>query len=424
MAAVADPREEVLPRQYWRLLVGYLTSAFGDGVYLVAVSWWVVTSTGSATDMGMVSAAGAITFVALAPFAGRLIDRLGVVRLLIAADVWRALVLGAFLVLGHLGLDRAGVAFFAPLMVLMAVGTSVGQPGVFALIPAVVPAEGVRRANSTLVTGRSVAVIVGPAVSGMMVGLAGVGPSLLVNVVTFLVSAGVLLSIRSDVPEAAREGAPRGSARHSAVRLIMGSRAAISAFMVALLGNFVLSMYIVTLPLKFAMPSGQEESAASIPYGLTQAAFQAGMIVLGVLLSRRWAGRIPTTSRNVAIGLVCMGVAMAGVGYLDFVPVVLLLASFVGGSLMFVSVLSDPQLQLKIPETHRGSVQGFVQGLGSGLRPVGFLAATSIFGVGGSGLALLAAAAVATTVSLVILALDGYRDAVNPEPRAREGSSG
>lgn len=416
MTPVHDPRGRALPKRYWRLLVGYLTSAFGDGVYLIAISWWVVTSTGSPADMGVVSAAGAVTFVVLAPFAGRLIDRLGAVRLLIAADVWRALVLGGFLVLGDLGADRAGLSFFVPLMALMAVGTSVSQPGLFALIPALVPAEDVRRANSTLVTGRSVAAAAGPAVSGVLVGFAGVGSALIVNIVTFLVSAAVLSAIRSDVPEAARRGASRGPRAHSAAWVILRSRSTVSAFMVALLGNLVLSMYVVTLPLKFALPPGAEESAASVPYGLTQAAFQVGMIVLGLLLSRRAASRIPTTSRNVAVGLICLGGAMTGVGHLDTVPAVLLLASLAGGSLMFVSVLSDPQLQLKVPETHRGSVQGAVQGLGSGLRPVGILAATSLFAVGGSGLALLAAAAVAVAVSLMILVLDGYRDAVNPEP--------
>ncbi|MFF8895560.1 MFS transporter [Brevibacterium casei] len=419
MTKLPDSQQGALPKAYWRLLTGYIASAFGDGMYLIAVNWWVVTSTSSAAAMGIVSASGAVTFVVLAPLAGRLIDRFGAVRLLIAADVWRAVILGLFVLLGLGGLDGEGIAFFVPLMVLMAVGTSVGQPGVFALIPAIVPPDDVRRANSIIVTGRSFATILGPAVGGALVGFAGVTPSIITNIGTFAVSAAVLWSLRYEVPLSVRTGTRADGSRRSARRLIFASRATTSAFAVALLGNLTLSMYTVTLPLKFAAPVDSNDSA-SVTYGLVQAAFQAGMVVVGIMLARQWANRIPTSSWSVGLGLICMGAAMVGVGYLHAVPALLILAALIGGSLMFVSVMSDPQLQLKVPEAQRGGVQGLVQGLGSGLRPLGILLATSVFGIAGAGPALLTGAIIAAAVAVVILVVDGYRDAINPVPHKEE----
>lgn len=372
--------------------------------------------------MGIVSAAGAITFIILAPIAGRLIDRFGAIRLLIGADLWRAVVLGIFLTLGAVGFDQAVLAFFLPLMVLMAVGTSVGQPGIFALIPSLVPESDVRRANSTLITGRSVATILGPALSGVMVGIAGVWPSVTVNLMTFLASAAVLCTVTVQAPVSSPRTSHPTSTSGSTFRTISGRRSTLSAFGVALLGNLALSMYTVTLPLKFAGRSSEAETS-SLLYGFTQAAFQVGMISVGLAMSRKGVNNVRTSSRTVASGLICMSIGMTVVGFVNQAPIIVAAGGLVGAALMFVSVISDPQLQLGVPAYRRGAVQGLVQGLGNALRPVGILLATTLFAIGGAELALLLAAVIVLSIALLVTLLNGYRDAVDPHEELREDAN-
>lgn len=117
-----------------------------------------------------------------------------------------------------------------------------------------------------------------------------------------------------------------------------------------------------------------------------------------------------------------MSIAMVAVGYFSQAPIVVIAGSLVGAALMFVSVVSDPQLQLGVPENRRGAVQGLVQGLGNALRPAGILLATTLFAAGGAKLALLTAGAVALALALLVVLLNGYRDAVDPQEEAKEGA--
>ncbi|MEA2136752.1 MAG: hypothetical protein QOC68_4662, partial [Solirubrobacteraceae bacterium] len=194
-------------RPYRLLFAGQALSVVGDRITPVAIAF-AVLGLGDATDLGLVLAAGGIPYALFAIVGGVISDRVGRREVMIAADVVRALsqALTAALLL-------TGTAEVWMLTVLAAVyGTSgaVFMPALMGLIPQTVPPARLQQANAMLGFTRSVATVAGPALAGVMIAIAGSGEAIALDAVTFAISAGCLLALRTDpaAPEAAADPDP------------------------------------------------------------------------------------------------------------------------------------------------------------------------------------------------------------------------
>jgi MFS family permease len=179
-------------------LWGYLTaqgiSITGTRISMIAIPWLVLTTTGSATRTGIVAFAEMAPLVTLQALSGPVMDRLGARRVAIVCDLLSVVVVGAIPV-AHL-LD---VLSFPLLVVLVALAGSLRGPGdaaKHAMLPVLIeqlamPTERVTGLTGAVERGASMA---GAALAGGLVALVGAADALLVDAVSFLVSALVLLS--------------------------------------------------------------------------------------------------------------------------------------------------------------------------------------------------------------------------------------
>ncbi|MGO9298222.1 MAG: MFS transporter, partial [Streptosporangiaceae bacterium] len=76
-------------RNFRRFCIGYSTSLFGTAMSSVAIAFAVLGSGGTATELGLVFAAGIVPQVALMLGGGLAADRLGSRRVMLAADAAR-----------------------------------------------------------------------------------------------------------------------------------------------------------------------------------------------------------------------------------------------------------------------------------------------------------------------------------------------
>ena len=121
-------------------LVGWLTaetiSLSGTRVSMIAIPWFVLTTTGSATQTGLVAFAEMGPYVVAKGLGGPLIDRLGARRVAITTDMASVAAVGAIPLL-H-GLDLLS---YPLLLVLVAIAGALRGPAdgaKHALIPAIV----------------------------------------------------------------------------------------------------------------------------------------------------------------------------------------------------------------------------------------------------------------------------------------------
>jgi MFS family permease len=167
-----------------------------------------------------------LPFILLAIPAGVWVDRLRRKPILVAADLGRALLLGS--------IPLAYVLDVLHLGQLYVVGFVVGACTVFfdvsyqSYLPSLVPRDRLVEGNSKLEISRSGAQLAGPGAAGGLVGAVGAPAAIVLDAVSFLLSAVFLFAIRKpeDLPRR-EQGAPRPSMLKEAregLRYVLGNR--------------------------------------------------------------------------------------------------------------------------------------------------------------------------------------------------------
>ncbi len=156
-------------RLLWSAQLG---SAMAMQSEMIARSWLVLELTGSAAAVGLVHTTRAIGQLAVVPAAGVLADRIDRRYLMIAADASNAVF---YLLLGLLiAFDRVAVWHVVASTIIAGAAMSVEQTSRQAIIPSLVPREGLMNAVSlsSVVMGGSR--VIGPPLAGFMMALFGV----------------------------------------------------------------------------------------------------------------------------------------------------------------------------------------------------------------------------------------------------------
>lgn len=197
------------PRRDFRLLLlGQTTSQLGTQVSGVAVPLLaVLTLDASPFELGLVSAAGTLAFALIGLPAGAWIDRWPRRPVLVAADVARAALLLTIPVAAVLGILT--VTQLIVVSLLVGAGRVFFDVGYQSYLPTLTGSDRLLSANSAMETLRAGGQFVGPGLGGWLVALVGAANVVLLQSVTFAVSAASLIGIRTPepppVPPARRE---------------------------------------------------------------------------------------------------------------------------------------------------------------------------------------------------------------------------
>ncbi len=166
-----------------------------------ALAFAVLEIGGSAAAVGLVRAARTAPLVMSVLVGGVVADRVSRRTVMVTADLLRVVTQGltAALLIGGV----AEVWMLAVPAALTGLGTGFFSPASTGLLPELVPAEHLQRANALRSTAVSAGEIVGPLAAGLIVAALGAGAAIAVDAATFAVSAACLAALR--VPVRARE---------------------------------------------------------------------------------------------------------------------------------------------------------------------------------------------------------------------------
>ena len=190
----AVPRAGTLRRRDVRLLLaGQATSELGSQVGSIALPLVAVLGLGaSPLQIGVLTAAGTISFAMLALPAGVWVDRVARRPVLVGADLVRGLALLTVPVAA--ALDRLALAQLAVVALVVGAARVLFDVAYPSYLPALVGRDDLVRANAYLESSRSATQ------------LAGAATAVAADAVSFLASAGCLLAIRAAEPRPARSG--------------------------------------------------------------------------------------------------------------------------------------------------------------------------------------------------------------------------
>jgi len=362
-------------RDFVRLWAGQTVSVFGSQVTELALPLCaVLTLNATAFQMGLLSAAGMAPWILFALLVGVWVDRSLRRRwILVTADVGRALILLSVPVAAACGVLSLGQLFavaFAAGSLTLAFNVAWGS-----YLNVLVPREQLVDGNSKLMGSYATAQIAGPSIAGALVQAFSAPFAILVDALSFVVSALSLRSIRAPEPERRLE--QRGSLRHDLAvglrfvrddplqRAIAGSAATLNFFGLAIYA--VLVLYAV-----------RELHLSSLLIGLAFA-FGAVGALLGTQLAPRLTRRFGA-GRTILLATIGFPPALAIVplaspGQPGWLAVTILaVAEAVGGlAVMLFDVNTAALRQAVTPEHLYGRSAGAMSFLTQSAKPLGSL---------------------------------------------------
>lgn len=206
--ALVQARTPLASRDFRLLLIGQTTSQLGTQVSGVAVPLLAVfTLHATPIQLGLVTASSTIGFALLGLPAGAWLDRCRRRPVLVASDVARALLL-LTVPLAAL-FDALSIGWLVAVSLLTGLARTFFDVGYPSYLPTVTGKDGVLAGNSVLETARSTGQVAGPGLGGWLVSIAGAANVVLIQAVTFAISAWSLAAIRTRETPAPRDPASR-----------------------------------------------------------------------------------------------------------------------------------------------------------------------------------------------------------------------
>ncbi|HEY3578512.1 MAG TPA: MFS transporter [Gaiellaceae bacterium] len=386
------PLKEPQFRLLWFARTG---SVVGDSLVPVAVIWAVGRELGeSATGVGLVLACYTFGGAAVTLAGGVWADRLPRRAVMICADLVRVGTQATTAVLLF-----GGAAHVWELAVLQ--GTAGAAAGFFnpaskALIPQTVSSGRLQQANALVSLSRSTANVFGPALSGVIVAVAGAAWVFSIDAASFLVSAVFVAAIR--VGPYAKPAAQRFSRELAeGWQEVRRHRWLTAGFLGYAVGNFGVGVYIVVGSLVAIDHLGGAPAWGLI---VGSAAFGG---VLGGLIAYRIRPSHPV-SMAFAIWTLCALPAFALARPFPL-PVVMACALLFGGSVLVGNTLFETAMQQEVEPRRLARVASIDLMLSLCLMPAGQLLAGTISNAVGVDAALVLAGTLMCVPNFLVLVL-------------------
>jgi MFS family permease len=360
-------------RDFMKLWLGQTVSQFGSHITGAALPFVAFLTLGATPlQLGILGALGSVPILLFGLFAGVWVDRLRRRPILIGADLGRALILGSIPLAALLGVLRIELLYVvAALVGILTVFFDVAYASI---LPSLVTRHELVEANSKLGSSSALAEIGGPSLAGFLVQLISAPFAILIDAVSFVLSAAGIILIRTaeppPPPAAERRPVLRDMAeglrlvlRQPILRGLAGHAATMTFF-----GNFIGVLYSIYCVQELGIPP----AIVGVMIGLGGVGAFIGTLIVG-----------PVT-RRLGVGRSIIGAVLFGTLVNMMIPLVWGPPLLVAGILMMTQLVGDigwpvysvneqSLRQAIVPDRLLGRANASMQFLTGGIAPLGAL---------------------------------------------------
>lgn len=169
------------------IVIGQIISLFGNAIQRFSMSLYLLEFTGSTAAFANILAISTIPYIIFAPIAGRLSDNVNRKKIMVYLDLFCSVLIGGYAFILLRGRDSKLIV--GTVMFLLSICYTLYGPAVTSSIPQIVEEKKLTSANGIINQVGSIVNFVGPILAGLLYGLLGIKLIVIINAVSFLVSA-------------------------------------------------------------------------------------------------------------------------------------------------------------------------------------------------------------------------------------------
>lgn len=367
-------KEKLFTKNFTLLVLGQVSSLFGNYILRLALSMYVLELTGSAAVFAGLLSAATIPTILLSPVGGILADRADRRNIMVALDAMTGTaVLCAALLLS----EQRALVVIGALLVLLSVLGAFETPTVQACIPSMLTGDNIIRGNAVVNQTASISYLTAPLLGGIFYSAFGIKPVMYASVLCFFVTAFLECFIRLDYRPAGFGGNALAVAKADfldSVRFIGKERRDILRILLlaALSRFFVMGVTLVGLPFLVRTVLGLDARYYGAAESVLAVAVIAGSMAAGVLAGKIQKGGLSAMLAAVGLCIVPAGLAFllpAGTG----VRYAVLVAAFCGMqiAISMFSIYAVSMIQQGTPEYMIGKVMAYTSAITMCAQPAG-----------------------------------------------------
>jgi MFS family permease len=329
-------------RDFRLLFIGRLVSFFGSMITYVAVPYQVFELSHSTLLVGTL---GLVEFAALVVFAmlgGALADAADRRLMVLLSEA--GLMVGSLVMAGNAAIADPAMWVIFAVALLWGSLDALQRPSLDALLPRLVDRDELPAAAALGNLRGTVGMIAGPAIGGVLVAVAGLPLTYLVDVATFLVGLACLALMRAVPP-------PPEAERPSLRRVVEGIRYARSR--PELIGTYVVDIVAMLFGMPFALfPAIAQGLGGASVLGLLYAAPAVGSFVF--VLTSGWTRHFHRHGMGVIVAATVWGLAIIGLGVVPGLIAALAFLALAGAADAMSGLFRQVIWNQTIPDSLRG----------------------------------------------------------------------
>ena len=366
--------QKLFTRNFTLLILGQVTSLFGNFILKLALSMHVLEETGSAAVFAGILSAATIPTIILSPLGGILADRANRRNIMVALDGLTGLsVLCAALFLT----GKNDLAVIGILLVILSVLGAFETPTVQACIPTMLEGDQIMKGNAVVNQAASLSYLTAPMLGGVFYAAFGLKPVMYASVGCFFITALFECFIRLSYERSPRRGGVLSTVREDfreSMRYLSEEESGVAKmlFLTAFSRFFVMGIVVIGLPFLVRAVLGLNAGYYGVAESALAVATILGSIAAGILSEKLKIHKLSAV-------LASLGVFILPAGIVYILPVSLMIkyavtvASLCGmqAVISIFSVFAVSLIQQRTPNHLIGKVMAYTSTITLCVQPIG-----------------------------------------------------
>ena len=353
---------------------GQLVSLMGSSIFTFIISLYILELTGSAISFSISFAIGTLPRLIFGPFSGVVVDKFNKKKMIVSFDILSGLILIALFLFSYtqLTLTYIYIATF-----LLSTANTFFNTAIVSSIPSIVDDENIVKINSLSQCITSLSSICAPLLGGILFEVINIRLFILINAISFFLSAISEIFIKFNVEEKCSEKKNNIIEEFFVgLKYIYNKKWLFYLFIFVLLFN---SMLVISFEITLPYLTKQVLQFSSIQIGGLNSIYTLGVFITSIILTINKGNKI--NYKKIIASILIMGIAISFIGIftsgkiytfnnIQYIFILCTLYIIIGIAETIVNIPILATIQKTTPNNLLGRVQGILTAFVLGLVPL------------------------------------------------------